>query len=461
MAIDWGTTEKNLRVGIDREILSITATGVSVRFHFWVGGDPEAYGWNDDMTLKITGSGGGHTVNFHKSTGNQKVYSRTLSASRSLSGGPTWSVTGTISGAFNGATPSQSDSYTVPAKSVQPPNPPWGPGIDVNRGSTTAGISWGLSTDNNGAAVEQWRIQVGRNSSFSNLEHDAFTSAGVRNDFVSGLTRATDYYIRVKGRNSAGWGDWSSTKPFTTLPTVPGVVAGRSVGSITSTGATLSWNAPSDTGGRTVEGYLVSWRTASGGAWTEAFQSGTSRVLTGLEPATQYEFKVQARNSVGDGPLQDTGQPWTTSTSLPSAPGRPGVAPSTTSCAVFWATPASNGSTITGYQIQYSTTSTFGSPTTVDVGLVTSHTLTGLSSDTGYYVRVRAKTSGSPGAWSPAKSFSTAVDPTPYPVIRIWDGTDWVRLNPINVWDGTDFLEVANVKVWNGTAFVDLLMTPY
>jgi hypothetical protein len=460
VAIDWGNSEGHLRVGIDREILSISATSVSVRFHFWVGGaDPDSYAWNDDMTLKITGSGGTATVNFHKSTGTQKVNTRTLTASRSLSGGPTWSVSATISGAYNGATPSQSDSYTVPAKAVQPPNPPWVGGIDVSENVTSAGISWGNSTNNNGATVDNSRIQVGGSTAFITPYHDAFEEG--RFEFVDGLTRASDYYVRIKMHNSAGWGDWSGTKHFVTEPSVPGLVAGRSTSSITSVSANMEWAAPTDTGGRSIIDYTLRWRAVGAGTWNEIVQSATNQSVSGLIPGTQYEFQVRARNSVGSGSYQDTSQLFTTTITVPSAPSRPGVAPAATSCAVFWATPAANGSTITGYQVQYSLTSTFGSPTTETVGLVTSHILTGLSTDTGYYVRVRATTSGSPGAWSPAKSFTTDADPTPYPVIRFWDGTDWVRLNPTNYWDGTDFLEVSNVKYWNGTAFVDLLMAPY
>lgn len=459
MAVDWGNTEGHLRVGIDREILSITATSVSVRFHFWVGADPESWDWNDDMTLKITGSGGTATVNFHKGNGNQKVNSRTLSASRSLSGGPTWSVSAVISGAFNGATPSQSDSYTVPAKDVQPPNPPWVGGIDVDANVRSAGISWGNSTDNNGAAVTQSRVQVGGSSAFITPIHDSFEDD--RSVFVDGLTRATDYYVRVKMRNSAGWGDWSLVKSFTTDPDVPGLVAGRSTSGITSTSATMEWAAPADNGGRSIEGYTLRWRRVGDATWNEVFQAETNRTVTALVPATQYEFRVRAKNSVGYGDYQDTSQLFTTSTALPSAPAQPGVAPQATSCLVSWVTPASNGATITGYQVQYSTSSSFTSPTTVTVGLVTSHNLTGLATDTGYYVRVRATTSGSPGAWSPSRSFSTSGTPVLYPVIKYWDGTAWVRLQPTRVWDGADFVEVSDVRYWNGSAFANLLKEAY
>lgn len=459
MAIDWGNTEGNLRVGIDREILSITATSVSVRFHFWVGADPEGFGWNDDMTLRITGSGGTATVNFHKTTGNQKVNTRTLTASRSLSGGPTWSVSASISGAFNGATPSQSDSYTVPAKDIQPPNPPWVSTIDVNAGAQSATITWGNSTDNNGATVLESRVQVGGSRAFLTPYHDAFEDD--RSTFTDGLPKATLLYVRVKMRNSAGWGDWSLVKEFTTDATKPGLVAGRGSDTITSTGARIFWDAPADDGGRAVDGYQVRYRAVGAGEWTEILQSSLDRTLTGLTPGTQYEFQVRARNSVDYGDYQDTSQLFTTTTTTPAAPSRPGTAPGTTSCAVFWVTPAANGSTITGYEVQRSLTSTFGSPTTVTVGLVNSTTLTGLAADTQYYVRVRATTSGSPGAWSPSASFTTNVNPIPYPVIRFWNGTEWERFNPVNYWNGAEFLEVSNVKYWNGSAFVNLLMAPY
>jgi hypothetical protein len=463
VAISWGSTDKNLRVGIDTEVLSITATSVSVRFHFWVGADPGGWGWNDDQALKITGSGGSKTVNFHKGNGDQKVATRTLSASRGSSSGPTWTVSAVISGAFNGATPSKSASYTVPAKNAGPPLPPTASSIKTVAGSVTSSsgeVQWGNSADNNGSVVDQFRVILATTGGFSNIIRTVTTES--HSQQFTGLDRASSYYFRVACHNSQGWGGYSSAeRSFTTHPTVPSVVPRNSPSSITASSASLTWEFPSDDGGRSIDEWLVMWRKVGTSTWSEAGSLDREHTVTGLDPATEYEWKVQAKNSVGYSVLQDPGFNWTTSTTLPSAPTRPGTAPGLDSCTVFWVTPASNGSTITGYQIQYSLTSTFGSPTTVDVGLVLNTTLTGLATDTQHYVRVRAKTSGSPGAWSPAASFSTDVDPVPYPVIKYWDGTDWVRLDPVNYWDGTDFLEVSNVKYWNGSAFVDLLMAPY
>lgn len=458
MAINWGSEENHLRAGVETEVIGLTSTSVTVRFYFWVGAVPSGWTWNDGQTAHISGSVSG-TINYQKGGGDQRIGSRTVTRSRSFSGGPTLEARIRISGAYNGATPSKTETYTVPARSVSPPNPPWGPGIEVNPGVGIAGINWGLSTNNNGDNVGTWRTQVGSSRSYGTTYLDEQGSD--RSAFVSGLNRATEYFVRVKGRNSAGWGDWSADKPFTTQPDHPGVVP-RNGSDVSSTTATLSWNPPSDDGGRSVDGYRLRWKKVSSSSWTEVVETSTGRVVTGLDPGTAYEYLVLAFNSVGDGPFQSEAQGFTTTISTPSAPPRPTMGTIVpTAATLSWSAPASNGSPITGYHVQYSTSSSFTGSTTDTIGNTTSALIDELSADTTYYVRVRAFSAEGNGLWSPSRSFSTDPDPTFYPIVNYWGGSGWIRLNPSAVWDGEAMNEVSDIKFWDGSAWADVATAPY
>jgi hypothetical protein len=76
---------------------------------------------------------------------------------------------------------------------------------------------------------------------------------------------------------------------------------------------------------------------------------------------------------------------------------------------IAWSTPSSNGgSAITGYRIQYASNPSFTGATTLDVGVVLSRKLTGLTPGVQYYVRVAALNAVSNGA-STSSVFSGTV----------------------------------------------------
>ena len=63
----------------------------------------------------------------------------------------------------------------------------------------------------------------------------------------------------------------------------------------------VSWEAPSNTGRPTIDGYDVSYRTGSG-SWTDGPQgvTETKGTLTGLTASTTYQVRVRASNAEGD-----------------------------------------------------------------------------------------------------------------------------------------------------------------
>jgi len=110
---------------------------------------------------------------------------------------------------------------------------------------------------------------------------------------------------------------------------------------------------------------------------------------------------------------------------VPNVPATPTVSSlSYTSAKISWTAPGTNGAAITNYTLQYSTSSSFTSPTTVTVSS-TSYTPTGLTAGTTYYTRVRANASPGSSAYSSSRSFTTlaAAAPSNPSSVLIGDGT--------------------------------------
>uniref|UniRef100_UPI001BDA739A endo-1,4-beta-xylanase n=1 Tax=Acrocarpospora catenulata TaxID=2836182 RepID=UPI001BDA739A len=178
----------------------------------------------------------------------------------------------------------------------------------------------------------------------------------------------------------------------TTPPTTPGT---PTASNITSSGATLTWTASTDSGGSGLAGYNIYRRV--GTTDTQIAQSTTNSVtLTGLTASTQYQVLVRARDGAGNlsgnsavATFTTTGG-GTTDTTPPTTPGTPTASNITSSGATLtWtASTDTGGSGLAGYNVyrRVGTTDTLlGSPTTNSI------TLTGLTAGTQYQVFVQAR----------------------------------------------------------------------
>ena len=166
----------------------------------------------------------------------------------------------------------------------------------------------------------------------------------------------------------------------------------------------MSWTAPSSNGA-SITDYDVQYRACTAtpktcasnptweSSWTEHAPNTTSTAITatvtGLTNGTAYQVQVRATNSVGV-------SAWSA-----SAKG----------LGVSWTAPASNGSSITDYDVQYractatpktcASSPTWGSWTdhTHD-GTGTGTTISGLTNGTAYQVQVQATNGVGDSAWS-------------------------------------------------------------
>ncbi|WP_156045440.1 endo-1,4-beta-xylanase [Herbidospora cretacea] len=194
----------------------------------------------------------------------------------------------------------------------------------------------------------------------------------------------------------------NGTPSDTTAPSTPGAPTASSV---TSSGATLSWTASTDTGGSGLAGYNI--YNSSG---TQIATSTTNSVtLTGLSANTAYTVYVRARDGAGNLSANSTSVTFTTTggssdTTAPTTPGAPTASNITSSGATLsWtASTDSGGSGLAGYNVYNSGGTQIATSTTNSVAL------TGLSANTAYTVYVRARDgAGNLSANSTSVTFTT------------------------------------------------------
>ena len=245
-------------------------------------------------------------------------------------------------------------------------------------------------------------------------------------------------------------------------PSPPGM---PEVVSTTHDSATVRWSAPVFHGGTPIFDYNMHVKRA-GGSWTGATPdpngTRTSHTITGLSPDTEYQVRVFAKNHGAGG--SDTGyspvSPVTTfhtKALVPSAPGKPTVVSTTNdSATIRWSAPTTQGATpIFDYNMHVKRAGGSWTGATPDPnGTRTSHTITGLSPDTEYQVRVFAKNHGAGGSdtgyspVSPVTTFHTKAlvpsipgKPTVVPhettAVVSWTAPAWPGSPPLNDYDMT------------------------
>lgn len=214
------------------------------------------------------------------------------------------------------------------------------------------------------------------------------TGTGAFASNLTGLTSGTTYYVRAYATNSVGT-SYGGQESFTT-DTEPTVTT-SAVTNIASTTADSGGNVTSD-GGEPVTARGACWNTTgapttadsstSDGTGTGAFTSN----LTGLTPGATYYVRAYAVNSVG---TAYGGQE--SFTALPETPAaQPASAIGATSFQANWSAAAG----ASGYRLDVATDAAFSSIlpayNNLDVGNVVAYSVTGLTSATPYYYRLRA-----------------------------------------------------------------------
>uniref|UniRef100_UPI002023A639 extracellular catalytic domain type 1 short-chain-length polyhydroxyalkanoate depolymerase n=1 Tax=Acrocarpospora catenulata TaxID=2836182 RepID=UPI002023A639 len=189
---------------------------------------------------------------------------------------------------------------TTPSTDTTPPTTPGTPTAS-NITSSGATLTWTASTDTGGSGLAGYNIYRRQGTTDTLIAQSTTNSVN-----LTGLTASTQYQVLVRARDGAGnLSGNSAVATFTTTgggttdttpPTTPGT---PTASNITSSGATLTWTASTDTGGSGLAGYNVYRRV---GTTDTLLGSPTTNsiTLTGLTASTQYQVFVQARDGEGN-----------------------------------------------------------------------------------------------------------------------------------------------------------------
>ena len=227
------------------------------------------------------------------------------------------------------------------------------------------------------------------------------TATGSKNIRITGLTGNTEYEVQAWLQTNVA--TKVKSLPFTTSPVVP------EAPDITSVAhgdreLTVTWTAPTETGGADIEYFVVQWKLNTVSDWTSPLvqedntidETVLTSTITGLSNGTTYDIRVRADNGV----VPEAGQDYNwdehfgTPDALPGKPTIQSVVEGHTQLVVTWDEPANTGSDITGYVVQWKNNSVsgwespLGSSTLEETDFT--HTITSLANGTEYAVRVRA-----------------------------------------------------------------------
>ncbi len=204
---------------------------------------------------------------------------------------------------------------------------------------------------------------------------------------VSSLTANQTYVFRVRAVNAVGNGAWSSDVSRKAVGT-PGTPSITSV-SIGSGHLTVTWTAPTSTGGSAITDYEVS---ATDGGTPVTARTGDNSLtldLSGLTNGSDYTVTVRAKNSDFWGAFS-TGSGPHTPLGFPGAPTALAIVATADGFTATWTAPANTGGGALGnYQYQVEDSAGVVRAWTTTGSSTTGYTITGLSSGD-YTVKVRA-----------------------------------------------------------------------
>jgi len=231
---------------------------------------------------------------------------------------------------------------------VTPVGPPGKPSItSINAGNATATVSWTAPANTGGTAITKYTVT----STPDGKTAEWNTGGGPLIATVSGLTNGTEYKFRVTATNANNFTSEPSelSDPVTPVgppdkPTITSVTSG--LGFIT-----VSWTAPANTGGSTINKYTVTSSDNKTAIWNLG-DGALSANVTGLTSGTQYTFRVTATNANNftSEPSELSGL--ITPLGVPGKPTITSVASGLGFITVSWTAPVNNGgSTITKYTV--------------------------------------------------------------------------------------------------------------
>uniref|UniRef100_A0A1A8BFG8 Fibronectin type III domain containing 3Ba n=2 Tax=Nothobranchius TaxID=28779 RepID=A0A1A8BFG8_NOTKA len=167
--------------------------------------------------------------------------------------------------------------------------------------NTCVTVNW-ESPEGSGTDISEYRLEWGRGEEPMEL---IYSGSATQCD-LSDLTPATDFCCRLQAVNQAGAGPYCDKVSFRTPATNPDQVscltlldlpASSEMGHSPSTCLLLKWDEPNSNGAE-ITSYVITLDDQ-----TITVESGTSHLITSLQPDSEYSVQIQAVNAIGSGPM--------------------------------------------------------------------------------------------------------------------------------------------------------------
>lgn len=416
MAISWGAWEDSggngMRVGLDVswEAISHSETAATCTIEIWT---ENRYAYSDSQVLNYGGSISGST-SFSNTSGGGAVKRATKTytydyASTSYGTSPgTRTFSASLSGAYNGVTPSKSVTTTIPPRPIAAPAAPTN--VAVSRVSdTTTKLTW----TNKSTSGEPWtNVDVDWDPANDGTWLNKATLGNVSSYSDSGTAANSEYRYRVRATNSAGVSAFVNTDVIYTTPNPPTTAVRTPSGS----DQVITW---ANKGGYT-EYQTEVWRSVND-VWSLLATKSTGVTShTDVAPSTadRIKYKVRHRTYTGAQPtLYSTYSNETTETAgvtiPPLAPtnllpsGGQNVDPTNAITFTWHHNDGGDSAAQTQYEFQYR----INGGAWVNSGAITSstssHTLAANTFATGQTVEWQVRTKGADASFSPWSSIAS------------------------------------------------------
>uniref|UniRef100_A0A673BB03 Fibronectin type III domain containing 3Ba n=1 Tax=Sphaeramia orbicularis TaxID=375764 RepID=A0A673BB03_9TELE len=193
-------------------------------------------------------------------------------------------------------------AYSEPTEVTTAAGPPGQCGAPVITltSNTCVVLNW-ESPEGSGSDISEYRLEWAREDEPMEL---LYCGSDTQCE-LSDLTPATDYCCRLQAVNQAGAGPYSEQASFRTPATNPDPISSLSLldlpsssdsGHSLSTCLFLKWEEPNSNGAE-ITSYIISLDDQ-----TITVESGTSHLVTDLQPDSEYSVQIQAVNAIGSSP---------------------------------------------------------------------------------------------------------------------------------------------------------------
>uniref|UniRef100_A0A3Q2ZX86 Fibronectin type III domain containing 3Ba n=2 Tax=Kryptolebias marmoratus TaxID=37003 RepID=A0A3Q2ZX86_KRYMA len=193
--------------------------------------------------------------------------------------------------------------YSEPAEVTTAAGPPGQCGVPLITltSNTCATLNW-ESPEGSGTDISEYRLEWAREDEPMEL---IYCGSATQCE-LSDLTPVTDYCCRLQAVNQAGAGPYSEKVSFRTPATNPDQVSSLTLLDLPSSLETahspstcllLKWDEPNSNGAE-ITSYIITIDDQ-----TITVESGTSHLVTGLQPDSEYRVQIQAVNAIGSSPM--------------------------------------------------------------------------------------------------------------------------------------------------------------